>query len=133
MGNLTKNFSRHEFQCHCGCGEGIVRMELVEKLQRVRDHIGAPVIINSAYRCETHNREVGGSPTSSHLRSWAVDIRCDGSSHRYLLLEHLIDEGFRRIGVAWNFIHADMDPDKPACLIWLYPVKPVHNLEEIKS
>ena len=31
---LTKNFSRYEFDCPCGCGTQMVDPELAEKLQR---------------------------------------------------------------------------------------------------
>ena len=33
---LTKNFSRYEFDCPCGCGTQMVDPELAEKLQRIR-------------------------------------------------------------------------------------------------
>ena len=33
---LTKNFTKSEFECPCGCGQQSVDMELAEKLQHVR-------------------------------------------------------------------------------------------------
>lgn len=45
-------------------------------LEPLREKWGGPVIINSGYRTEEHNRRVGGSPTSLHTRGLAVDIKC---------------------------------------------------------
>ena len=40
---LTKNFSRYEFDCPCGCGTQMVDPELAEKLQRIRDVVGKKI------------------------------------------------------------------------------------------
>ncbi|KMP10846.1 hypothetical protein UR09_05080 [Candidatus Nitromaritima sp. SCGC AAA799-A02] len=119
MGDLSKNFSRHEFLCRCGCGFGEVRPELVQKLQAVRDRVGK-IRINSACRCAEHNRQFGGKSTSSHLKGRAVDIACLESRNRFLLLEACLGEGFHRIGIGSLFIHVDLDSDKPGQLIWVY-------------
>ncbi len=74
MGDLTKNFSRHEFTCHCGCGADFVQMRLVLALQRMRDILGAPLSVNSGYRCRSHNHKVGGSKNSMHLHGLAADV-----------------------------------------------------------
>ena len=47
----------------------------LQKLDRARDVAGVPFIITSAYRCEQHNKNVGGKPNSAHLRGYAVDIK----------------------------------------------------------
>ena len=74
MGDLTKNFSRHEFECGCGCGFDHISLELVEVLQDVREHFDAPVRVTSACRCEDHNYKVGGAKRSKHLLGIAADI-----------------------------------------------------------
>ena len=57
---LTKNFSLDEFQCKCGCDMPRSVMEnifkLSDQLQILRDIYGA-INVNSAYRCESHNRK----------------------------------------------------------------------------
>jgi hypothetical protein len=68
MGDLTKNFSLHEFACKCGrktCRhKEAVHFTLVLELQRAVDHFtdsyGAKVrcTITSGNRCPEHNREV---------------------------------------------------------------------------
>lgn len=73
---LSANFRSVEFDCHgvgC-CDETLVDMQLVEYLQKIRDHFGKPIIISSGYRCERHNRSVGGATASKHKAGMAADI-----------------------------------------------------------
>ena len=77
------------------------------------DLAGIPFPLSSAYRCPKHNKAVGGVPTSSHTRGYAVDIRCVDSHSRFVMLQALLEAGFRRIELAPTWIHVDNDPDKP--------------------
>jgi murein L,D-transpeptidase YcbB/YkuD len=52
--------------------------KLVVLLQRIRDHFGVSVNINSGYRCEEHNKAVGGVSSSNHKKGMAADIRVKG-------------------------------------------------------
>lgn len=78
---LSKNFKSTEFDCHgkgC-CTETPIAEELVEILQKVRDHFGAAVTVNSGFRCPVHNANVGGaSKTSYHMKGMAADIKIKG-------------------------------------------------------
>lgn len=47
----------------------------LEILQPLRDYAGAPVHINSGYRCKELNVAVGGVKNSQHCRGEAADIR----------------------------------------------------------
>jgi len=79
MGDLSKHFSLGEFVCNCGCGFDTVDAELIKVLEELRLALGGPrIMINSASRCENHNRSVGGKITSQHLRGKAADIVVDG-------------------------------------------------------
>jgi len=78
MGNISTHFSREEFACKCGCGFSAVDVELLRLLEEVREHFGKPVHINSACRCETHNKSVGGGERSQHKYARAADIVIDG-------------------------------------------------------
>jgi zinc D-Ala-D-Ala carboxypeptidase len=118
MGDLSRNFSRPEFECSCGCGYDQIQLALVEKLQRVRDNFG-PMTINSGCRCAPHNRSVGGSPQSPHLQGLGVDIRSANSLSRFNLIRSLLDVGFKRIGIGQEFIHVDQELSKPQSLMWL--------------
>lgn len=75
MGNLSANFDREEFECKCQdkCGFDTVDAKLLEMLQAARDEFG-PITINSACRCDAHNKAVGGSDKSQHKLGRAADI-----------------------------------------------------------
>ena len=118
MGDLTKNFSRYEVQCSCGCGASWVSPRLIEKLQHVRDVLGKPITITSGVRCESFNASIKGSLVSSHMPDadgmvLAVDIACTTSQARYEMVDVAI-KFFRHIGIAdehsGNFVHLDLDP-----------------------
>lgn len=78
---LSANFKIREFRCKDGTDEIKVDVDFVrEKLQRIREWAGAPIIINSAYRTDAYNKKVGGAPNSYHKRGQAFDIRVQGKS-----------------------------------------------------
>ena len=85
----TANFSLAEFGCSCGCGTNEIRPELLEALQEVRDVLNESMTITSGYRCEAHNKAVGGVNTSSHLKGWAADIAVPSSAYAYDIMEAL--------------------------------------------
>lgn len=77
---LSKNFSSNEFDCHgkdC-CSTTEVDPKLTECLQKIRDHFGKPVNVSSGYRCQKHNKNVGGATGSRHTKGHAADIYIDG-------------------------------------------------------
>ncbi len=78
MGDVSKNFSRKEFACKCGCGFDAVDVDLLSGLQALRDLAGRPITITSACRCEAHNKKVGGASKSYHVKAKAVDIVIQG-------------------------------------------------------
>jgi hypothetical protein len=92
----------------------------MERFDKARQIAGVPFHINSGYRCEKHNKEVGGKKFSSHLRGKAGDIACYSSWQRFFMVDALIKAGFTRIGLGKNFIHADDDEAKEPRVIWLY-------------
>lgn len=75
---LTKNFKVREFACRDGSDVIFISMDLVEILQKIRDHFGKAVTINSAYRTVAYNKKVGGATYSQHLYGTAADIVVKG-------------------------------------------------------
>lgn len=124
MGDLTRHFSKHEFACKCGCGLNTIDLGLVYLLERVRQEYGGAIIVTSGCRCPKHNVDAGGKPDSAHLPHEnnvckAVDIKCESSWERYKLVS-LLDKRFQRIGIGSDFIHVDVDKDKPSPVMWIY-------------
>jgi hypothetical protein len=78
--NFTKNLSRHEFKCNCGCGLCVVDYMLVNILQDTCDHFEeardepVKIIINSGCRCVAYNRYIRGSLNSYHCKGMASDF-----------------------------------------------------------
>lgn len=68
-----KNFSPAEIACR-GSGSLRINEEALDKLQALRDRLGKPLIVRSAYRSPAHNRAVGGAPRSKHMDGTAFDI-----------------------------------------------------------
>ena len=96
--------------------------EFLKKLDLARELAGVPFVITSGFRCEKHNRAVGGKPNSAHTRGFAADIAAGDSLTRAKIVFGLIEAGFRRIGLDFGrgFVHADCDPEKPSPRLWGY-------------
>lgn len=59
--------------------EAIARLQhLAELLERVRTHLGVPIIITSGYRAPAVNQAVGSVATSDHVQGRAADIVAPG-------------------------------------------------------
>ena len=95
-----KWFKEKEFACKCcgqlplSTGSGQAPRENVkalvsEVLDPVREKLGMPIVVNSGYRCERHNKDVGGVRNSQHLRGEAADIHCsDNERLKQLIIEN---------------------------------------------
>ena len=116
MTRISDHFTKEEFDCQCGCGNGdiVISENLVFALECIRIHYGKPMRINSGIRCLPHNRKIGSRDTSSHIKGLAADISCNNMGTRLELMKHIIRDGeFTRVGLHKDFIHVDVDFDKP--------------------
>jgi len=77
---LSNNFTVSEFACKDGSDKVLIDTDLVDVLQKIRDHFGKPVKINSAYRTVSWNAKQGGSSSSYHCKGMAADIKIEGVS-----------------------------------------------------
>lgn len=114
-----KYFTKEEFACPCGNCENKISDKFISLLDELREFLGKPLIINSGYRCEEHNKKIGGRETSAHLSGLAADISCTNSTWRSELLRACLAR-FNRVGVAKSFIHVDIDSSKPQDVLWVY-------------
>ena len=104
------NFSPAEIACR-GTGQLKLHPEALDRLQALRDRLGKPLIVRSAYRSPEHNRRVGGAPRSKHMDGTAFDIAM--SNHDPAAFEAAARAaGF--LGFGFNprsgFIHIDLGP-----------------------
>jgi len=107
VGDITKNFSRKEFACKCGCGFDDIDHRIVHRLQVVRDILKVPITINSGCRCLKHNYNVGGKPASLHLEGLAIDWSVE-DEEKHMEAGSLLTDwsgGFRHY---LYFIHCDI-------------------------
>ena len=94
-----KHFKEREFVCKC-CGQlpPAVRENIVALVDNVldpaREQFGGPVSVNSGYRCQKHNLEVGGVVNSQHIKGEAADITA-GSPEENERLAKIIEENGR--------------------------------------
>jgi zinc D-Ala-D-Ala carboxypeptidase len=104
------NFSPAEIACR-GTGQLKLHPEALDKLQALRDRLGKPLIIRSAYRSPEHNRAVGGAPASKHMDGTAFDIAM--ANHDPVAFEAAAREvGFLGFGYypRSGFMHIDLGP-----------------------
>lgn len=105
-----RNFSPREIACK-GTGQLLVDPVALDKLQALRDTLGVPITLVSAYRSPEHNRRVGGAKNSYHLRGCAFDVNM--ANHDPMLFELAAREvGFRGFGYypKSGFMHIDLGP-----------------------
>ncbi len=105
-----KNFSPAEIACR-GTGQLKLHPEALDKLQALRDRLGKPLILRSAYRSLEHNHAVGGAKTSKHMNGTAFDIAM--GNHDPVAFETAArDVGFLGFGYypRSGFMHIDLGP-----------------------
>lgn len=71
-----ESFSPREIACK-GTGKLLVNEEALDRLQDLRNVLGKPLILTSAYRSPEHNKRVGGAKRSKHMEGIAFDVRMD--------------------------------------------------------
>lgn len=106
---VSKNFRVKEFACQDGSDPIFISPELVDVLQKIRDHFGKPVVVNSAYRTAKHNKAVKGASYSQHLYGTAADIKVTGvkPSAVYAYAETLLPNT-GGLGLYPTFTHVDV-------------------------
>lgn len=109
---VSTNFKVSEFACKGkGCCDTVkIDKQLVMYLQKIRDHFGKSITINSGYRCSKHNKSVGGASSSKHTKGMAADIVVDGVGPKEVA-KYAERLGIKGIGLYegsdGNFVHID--------------------------
>jgi uncharacterized protein YcbK (DUF882 family) len=93
-----------------GSGEANMSLDLIDKLDQIRDLVGKPLIITSGFRTYAHNKVIGGKPNSAHLRGFAADVFIgNDDTLRLAVLKASISVGIVRFEIAPVHIHLDVD------------------------
>jgi uncharacterized protein YcbK (DUF882 family) len=108
---ITENFRLSEFKCrHC---DKILlpNLDLVYKLQFIRDIIKGTLNV-SGYRCPEYNQQlidsgIKASPTSNHMKGVAGDITSPVATPEELAYLATIT-GFTGIGLYDGHVHVDL-------------------------
>ena len=109
-------FASHELNCPC-CNDSYMNDEFMDKLNALRSHCNFPFYLTSAFRCNEHNKAIGGAEKSSHLLGRAVDISCKNSD-MMTILENARRFGFNGIGIGSGFCH--LDDNHTYTSVWSY-------------
>lgn len=120
-------FSMEELTCHCGCGQMKMDPKFMAVIVQLRQELGFPFPVTSAYRSPEYNAKISDSGLDGpHTKGVAMDIAVRGEqAHR--LLKAALDAGMRGIGVQQRggsrFLHLDMlagDDQHPRPWVWSY-------------
>lgn len=112
--NVSENFKVKEFACKNGSDPIKVDELLVVYLQKARDYFRVPIILNSAYRTASYNKQVGGAKNSYHVKGQAADLHTNGKADLFELAKFFESIGCQGIIVYPNsgFVHIDTRDSK---------------------
>jgi hypothetical protein len=108
---VSKYLSLSEVACKCGCGQ-IPQKVMLDKFDQIREAYGKPIHITSGFRCEKHNKKIGGSKNSNHVKGLAIDV---------LRLKELTDFILKNLETLDMYIE---DPAVTVSWIHISPVPP---------
>ncbi len=73
---ITPNeyFNNHDIECQLSEEQVHNAIELLYRINLLRQEMGIPFKINSGFRPRAHNVAIGGAPNSLHIQCAAIDI-----------------------------------------------------------
>lgn len=110
---LSTNFRVKEFACTDGSDPIFIDSDLVNVLQKIRNHFGKSVTITSAYRTPAKNKACGGQTYSQHLYGKAADIKVSGvTPKKVATYAETLLKNKGGIGTYSTFTHIDVRATK---------------------
>jgi zinc D-Ala-D-Ala carboxypeptidase len=121
-----KYFTEDELKC-THCGKSGMDKDFMVRIEALREQLGFPFPVNSAYRCPEHPIEARKSSPGAHSTGHAIDIGVQGEK-AHMLLDAALQAGFTGIGVSQKgslgrFIHLDDlegSSARPRPTVWSY-------------
>lgn len=106
---LSANFKVSEFAATDGARYARISPDLIAQLQRLRERVGAGIVVNSGYRHPALNADVEGADRSQHMAGRAADIHSGAVTPQELARLALAEVGCDiGIGLGQNIIHIDL-------------------------
>lgn len=119
--STVRYFTKEEMACSCGCGRADMDPDFMAMLDELREQLGRPLTITSAFRCRNHLEEIKKALPGAHSAGYAADIAVSGGSERFQVMQAAIKMGFVGIGVARGFVHVDLNhPHAVRPAAWSY-------------
>ena len=134
---LSEHLSISEVTCPDECGSveknpGIMHENLIDRFEKLRAHVGVPIIINSGFRCLTYqlnqrakeilakqdlykmtldelleNKLIWHSTDSFHCKGMALDMKVRGIN-MFKFYSAAVSVGFTGCGLYPTFVHGDV-------------------------
>ena len=114
---LSAHFNAKEFRCKCGKEhDTLISEELIDKLEQLYTALNcSKIIVTSGYRCEQHDKNVGGSGNGQHTLGNAADICCYGQDGQPIsskivccTAQDIGFTGIANITAAYIYTHVDV-------------------------
>jgi zinc D-Ala-D-Ala carboxypeptidase len=105
---LSKYFTEKEMRCKCNkCMHTCAMSEhFLEMLDVLREESNGPLMVNSGFRCNSHNKAVGGVVNSFHTRGLAADVVPMGQNSLSIKeLELVAKKYFKEVIPYTQFLH----------------------------
>ena len=110
--NLSAHLSHNEFRCKCSrteCHFTLVDEHLINCFEKLRARWEKPILVNSGFRCQAHNKATNGSvPNSRHTTGEAIDLRKPSDPEQAKLFQQLCKDIFPHIIPYKGFVHCDL-------------------------
>lgn len=115
---ISKHFNSKEMSCHCSypeCIEQRISQDLIQRIEKIREEVGQPLIITSAFRCpawQAHLADIKVNTDvaqfSQHELGNAVDILPKDGKDILTTFEVICSKHFDSIGLSDKFLHCDL-------------------------
>jgi zinc D-Ala-D-Ala carboxypeptidase len=112
---ISDIFYSREFDCQChypDCTTTLIDDLLLEGLEQLWKLTGG-FIIDSGYRCQKHNFDIGGAKNSEHVLGKAADCKSLKSYNGNLMARYAEEVKIFKwggIGIYSTFVHCDTGP-----------------------